>query len=78
MTQETVTESAIESNTEPINFRVPRSLKEQLKVMAEYEMVSSIGELLRDLAREHINRLTNTQAYRDWMRKRERRISKAT
>ena len=61
-----------EPNTEPVNFRVPKSLKEALKDMAEYEMVASVGELLRTIARAHIQQVTNSRAYKNWQERMER------
>jgi hypothetical protein len=61
-----------ESNTEPINFRVPKSLKEKLKLMKEYESVASVGELLRSIAREYIKKTTNSSDFKAWQAIRER------
>lgn len=60
-----------EPNTEPINFRVPKTMKASLKLLCKYGQYSSAGELLRTLVRKHTDETVNSQGYKFWLKREE-------
>lgn len=58
-----------EGDSEALNFRAPKALKVQLELIQEFEMTSSLGELMRSIAREHIASVTRRKEYRWWLQR---------
>lgn len=56
------------ANTEPVNLRIPKKLKEVLELVAEYQFAPSTSELVRTLIREHVLLVTDSPRYKQWMK----------
>ena len=73
MTPQVATKEEVvaEPNTETVVFRVPKSMKQEFKLLCEFQQYASVGELLRALYREHRNKIFNQRGFHYWMERKE-------
>lgn len=65
-----------EPNTEAVNFRIPKSMKNDIKMLCEYGQYASQGELFRTLLRKHREETINSQGYKYWLKRKEQEKTK--
>jgi hypothetical protein len=59
-------------NSEPLNIRIPKDLKEELKILRRFQMVSSVGELIREVLRGHVRKEEGKDEYKWWLKEQHR------
>ena len=57
-----------ESNDQTINFRVPQSMKDELKIIMQYLKYAGYGELFRALYREKAIEVFDSPGFKLWLK----------
>lgn len=64
-------EVVTEANTEAVNFRVPKSMKEEMRLVMKYKKFAGYGELFRALYRDASEQVFNSRGFKLWLELKE-------
>lgn len=64
-------EVVTEGNTEAVNFRVPTSMKSEMKLIMQFRKFAGYGELFRALYRKEAEEVLNSPGFKLWLKMKE-------